>query len=229
MVKPQKYLFDTDFGPPRIKAVDMNYVADEDEIEAPPPEPAPPPPPTFSEEELTLAREQAFEAGRQSGLQEAANTLEHMVGMAMASCTHHLQGSAAAQETANELQGKYAISVALAVIRKLQPQFCRQFGLLEIEGAVKEALINLDQVPRVTIKVHPELVEALREKSEILAAQASFEGKLIVTGDPTLAPGDCKIDWGDGGAARDLARIQADIDRAVETALGALNILAEQA
>jgi hypothetical protein len=67
-------------------------VLDQEEEEAPPP-----PPPTFSEEELMLAREQAFEQGKQAGLQEAAQSLEQMIGMAMATAAHHLAAIGAAQ------------------------------------------------------------------------------------------------------------------------------------
>jgi flagellar assembly protein FliH len=223
MVKMQKYLFDTDFGAPRINVVDMGYVDDEPEdmVEA---EPEPPPPPTFSEEELGLARDQAYESGRQAGLQEAAQALQQMVGMALATCAHHLQSLNNAQTAANEALSKDAIAIALAVVKKLHPAFYRKYGVDEIVAALHDALANLDRVARITIKVHPDLVEAIREKSAVLAAESGFEGKLMVTGDAAIAIGDCRIDWGDGGAERDAKQCWADIDKAVETALGKLNL-----
>jgi flagellar assembly protein FliH len=223
MVKMQKYLFDTDFGAPRINVVDIGYPEEEPEeiVEA---EPEPPPPPTFTEEELGLARDQAFQAGRQAGVQEAAQALQQMVGMALASCAHHLQAINAAQTAANEALAKDAIAIALAVVKKLHPAFCRTHGTDEVAAAVADALANLDRVAKITVKVHPDLAGAVREKAEALVKEAGFEGKLMVTGDAAMAPGDCRLDWGDGGAERDAAQCWADIDKAVEAALGKLNI-----
>ena len=221
MAKLQKYLFDTDFGAPRIAPVDMAaYVEDEmmeQEEEAPPP-----PPPTFSEEELALAREQAFEQGRQTGLQEAAQTLEQMVGMALGTAAHHLQAIAAAQAAETETMAQEAAVIAVTIVRKLHPEFARRYGVEEIENAVMDCLSHLDRLPKVSVKVAPALVEAVKEKAKGLAQQVSFDGKLSVVGDPALAPGDCRVEWGDGGAERDQSAVWAQIDQAVEAALGNL-------
>lgn len=227
MAKLQKYLFDTDFGAPRIAPVDMAaYVEDEMMIEEE--EPPPPPPPTFSEEDLMLAREQAFEQGRQTGLQEAAQSLEQMVGMAMATAAHHLQAIGAAQAAEADSMAREAAAVAVAIVRKLHPDFARRYGVQEIEGAVLDCLSHLDRLPKVTIKVAPALLDQVKEKAKGLAAQVSFDGKLAVVGDPGLTLGDCRVEWGDGGAERDQSRVWAQIDHAVEAALGALATRTEE-
>ena len=222
MAKLQKYLFDTDFGTPRIAPVDMGYGEDAMVMEMVEEEPPPPPPPTFSEEELTLAREQAYEQGRQEGHQEAAQSLQQMVGMAMATAAHHLQGLSTAQAADAEEVARQGAAIAVAMVRKLHPEFARRFGLDEIEAAVLDCLRHLDRTPKVTIKVAPALAEAVKEKAEGLAGQAAFDGKLGVVGDASLAPGDCRVEWGDGGAERDQSRAWALIDQAVEAALGGL-------
>jgi flagellar assembly protein FliH len=222
MVKLQKFLFDTDFGMPRIAPVEMGYAEDPvmDMVEEEPP--PPPPPPTFSEEELMLAREQAREQGRQTGHQEASQSMEQMVGMAMATAAHHLQGLGAAQAADAAEVERQAVSVALAIVRKLHPEFAARFGLEEIERALRDCLGHLDHTPKITIKVAPALVEAVTEKAEVMAARASFDGKVAVIADGSLGPGDCRVEWGDGGAERDQSRAWAQIDQAVEAVLGSL-------
>ena len=219
MAKIQKYLFDTDFGMPRIAAVDMGHAETVEVIEE---EPPPPPPPTFSEEELTLAREQAYDQGRQAGHQEAAQSLEQMIGMSLATAVHHLQNLGAAQAADAENVAKEAAAVAVAIVRKLHPEFARRYGLEEVEAAVLDCLRNLDRTPKVTLKVHPELVEAVKEKIEGLAERAAFDGKLGVVADGSLGPGDCRVEWGDGGAERDQSAVWSQVDQAVEAALGAV-------
>jgi len=221
MAKLQKYLFDLDFGAPRIAPVDMAAHVD-DEIMVEEQEEEAPPPPTFSEEDLTLAREQAFEQGRQTGLQEAAQSLEQMVGMAMATAAHHLQAIGAAQAADAESLAQEAAAVAVAIVRKLHPEFARRYGVQEIESAVSDCLAHLDRLPKVTIKVAPALLDAVKEKAKGLAAQVHFDGKLAVVGEASLTLGDCRVEWGDGGAERDQSRVWAQIDQAVEAALGNL-------
>src|SRR5579859_5375967 len=221
MAKLQKYLFDLDFGAPRIAPVDMAAHVD-DEIMVEEQEEEAPPPPTFSEEDLTLAREQAFEQGRQTGLQEAAQSLEQMVGMAMATAAHHLQAIGAAQAADAESLAQEAAAVAVAIVRKLHPEFARRYGVQEIESAVSDCLAHLERLPKVTIKVAPALLDAVKEKDKGLAAQVHFDGKLAVVGEASLTLGDCRVEWGDGGAERDQSRVWAQIDQAVEAALGNL-------
>ena len=220
MVKLQKFLFDTDFGMPRIAPVDMAY--DEDEVMELVEEEPPPPPPTFSEEELTLARQQAYDQGRQAGHQEAAQSLEQMIGMALATASHHLQALGAAQAADTEEGMRQGAAIAVALVRKLHPEFARRFGLEEIEGAVLDCLRHLDRTPKVTVKVAPALVGAVKEKMGGLVQQAAFDGKLGVVGDESLTPGDCRVEWGDGGAERDQSQAWAQIDQAVEAVLGTL-------
>jgi flagellar assembly protein FliH len=169
-----------------------------------------------------LARQQAYDQGRQAGHQEAAQSLEQMIGMALGTASHHLQALGAAVAADAEQLAQQAAAIAVTMVRKLHPEFVRRYGVDEIESAVADCLSHLDQVPKVTIKVAPALVEAVKEKTEGLAEQAAFDGKLGVVGDASLTPGDCRVEWGDGGAERDQSRAWAQIDQAVETALGAL-------
>lgn len=221
MVKLQKFLFDTDFGMPRIAPVDMGY-AEDPVMEMVEEEPPAPPPPTFSEEELTLARQQAYDQGREAGHQEAAQSLEQMTGMALTTAAYHLQALGAAQAADSEEITRQGAAIAVALVRKLHPEFARRFGLEEIESAIVDCLRHLDRTPKVTVKVAPALVEAIREKIEGLARQATFDGRLGVAGDESLTPGDCRVEWNDGGAERDQSRAWAQIDQAVEAVLGAL-------
>ena len=220
MAKLQKFLFDTDFGMPRIAPVDMAAYPDDPVME--PEEPPPPPPPTFTEEELMLARQQAHEQGRMAGLQEASQMLEQTVGMALATAAHHLVSLGAAQAAETEAMGQEAAAIAVSIVKKLHPQFARRFGVAEIEAAVMDCLTHLDRVPKITIKVAPGLVDGVRDKTRGPMQQVSFDGKLLVVPDSSLAPGDCRVEWGDGGAERDQSRAWAQIDAAVEAALGAL-------
>ncbi len=220
MAKLQKYLFDHDFGAPPPRAVPDVMI--EDDFEDMPAEPEvelPPPPPTFSEEELALARQQAMEAGRQSGLQEAEAATERLVATAVETIALHLQTLAAVQEAANENRMREAVAVAIAVVRKLQPEMSRDHALDEISGVIQECLTHIEKDVRVTIRVSPVHMDSIRHYANQAAEATGFEGKLVYTADPRVAAGDCRVEWGDGGAERDQERLWTEIDAVIARAL----------
>ena len=54
-----------------------------------------------------------------------------------------------------------------------------------------------------------------KEKLEENARMRGFEGRLVVTPDEAMAPGDCRIEWADGGVNRDEAATLSAIDELV--------------
>lgn len=218
MTKLKKYLFDLNFDAPEGTASQLAggpLEADEplpDLIEEPPP-------PTFSEEELVLARDQAFEAGRQAGLQEAEATTERRVATALEAMAAQMAAITATQNQANDALLQDCIAVAATICRKILPEWCRQHGTEEIEAVVHQCLTQIDKDTRVTVRLHPDEVEPIREHAGRFVDNTSFDGKLIFTADPRINAGDCRIDWGDGGAERDQTRLTEEIDLVIARAL----------
>jgi flagellar assembly protein FliH len=217
MAKLQKYLFDVDFGARPPVPSERDAVVEL----AQGPEEAEPPPPTYSEEELALARQESFEAGRQAGLQAAAEGTKRVMATALTVMGEQLRGIESRQEAANERRLEAAVAVAVTVVRKLQPQMSRRSGVDEIIGVVEECLSYLDDDIRVTVRVNPDHLDAIRGPAQRVATAFAFPGKLAFAGDQRLEPGDCRVEWGDGGAERDQARIWAEIDGLIARATGA--------
>src|SRR3546814_3737234 len=67
----------------------------------------------------------------------------------------------------------------------------------------------------MTVRVAPNLVPEVEQRLEAAVASAGFEGRLVVAADAALGPADCGIDWGDGGAERDMDGLWREIDAAV--------------
>ena len=218
MPKLQKYTFDNDFGAPRPTAAQLAALAAaqaEEEVE--------PPPPSFSEEELALAREQAFEAGRQNGIDETEAASAHRLSLAVTEIAQQIATLSAAQNEANDILLQDAIAIAMAVVHKLQPEYSRLHGLSEIELVVRECLSHLDREMRVTVRVSPDQVDAVRDTVAGAVETIAFEGKVVCQADHRIEPGDCRLEWGDGGAERHQGHLWAQIDRVVGAALASMN------
>lgn len=224
MAKLQKYLFDMDFGIPFKPAsgppAEGSAPDDGDMMPDAIPAEEPPPPPTFSEEDLQLARDQAFETGRAAGIQEAEAMTERLLAAAEQSMADALSRIQTQQADANEQLMRDAVLVAVGVLKTLQPEMVRRHGLDEIEGLLHECLAHLDGEVKVTVRVHPEMVEAVKERAERVVQAVAFEGKLVYAADPRIASGDCRAEWGDGGAERDLSRSWTEIEAVLARALG---------
>ena len=51
-----------------------------------------------------------------------------------------------------------------------------------------------------------------------LSAQSGYEGKIVLIAEEALLPGDARVEWADGGAERDSARLWRQIDEIVARA-----------
>ncbi|MGE5548818.1 MAG: flagellar assembly protein FliH [Solirubrobacterales bacterium] len=212
----QKFMFDLDFDHPEGRPVEAELSTAPVESE---PEPDLPPPPMFTEEELGIARDAAFEEGRQAGLAEAAEMTERMVAQALTTLTGQISSIFQRQDEANDANARNAARVALAVIRKVLPAACEKHAFDEVARVVEEVVGHILDEPRIIVRLAADLVEPVRERLEAVADAHGFEGRVVVQADPRLGPGDCRVEWTDGGAERDQARLMQEIEATVERAL----------
>jgi flagellar assembly protein FliH len=113
------------------------------------------------------------------------------------------------------------VDVAVAVGRKLAAELMTREPLAGLQQLASECFQQLVSAPHIVVRVNDALFEAAREKLDALAQARGYEGRLAVLGDPDIAPGDCRIEWADGGVRRERAAIDAAIDEAVKRYLAA--------
>lgn len=211
MTVSRKFIFETDFDnyqPPEPK---LEEVAEEDE-------PVQEAAPTYSEEELARAREEAHAAGKQEGTNEAADAIDLKIASTLAAIEGSFSELFRSQEEANETTLKSAISVAATIVRKLFPSLNQKNALGEVENVVVTAMDMVMDETKVTIHINEDLKPGLEQRIETLIK--GCEGKLTVLGDAAMAPGDCRIEWNEGGAERNTDAMWKDIDLIIEKNIG---------
>jgi len=215
----RKYMFDLDFDPPPPRFPSADVPDEMTLVIEDPAEEDPEPPPTFSEEDLQLVRESAFAEGFRAGESEALDTAEGRMTEAMTRLSEAMAGLGQAQaESADEAQ-RVAARVAMAVLRKVLPAACEEHAFDEVVRTVVDCLGAVLDEPRIIVRVTEELVDPVRERLDPLVGEHGFEGRVVVQADARLPAGDCRVEWTDGGAERDQARLIADIEAAVARAL----------
>lgn len=160
-----------------------------------------------------------FAAGQQQEQQEAAKRTADALS-AIAESLGRLDGALGTIEARHETE---AVEVAVAVARKLATALVASEPFAEISALATECFHHLVSTPHIAVRVAPGIYESAKAKIEEIARSRGFEGRLAVISDESLADGDCRIEWTDGGVVRDRAATAAAIDEMVERYITARN------
>jgi flagellar assembly protein FliH len=114
-----------------------------------------------------------------------------------------------------------AVEVAVAVGRKLAPALMAREPFTEIAALASECFHQLVAAPHIAVRVNDALYATAREKLDEIVRTRAFEGRLVVLAEADVAPGDCRIEWADGGINRDGAAAEAAVGAAVAGYLSA--------
>ncbi len=109
-----------------------------------------------------------------------------------------------------------AIEVAVAVGRKLAAALVAREPFAEIAALASECFRQLVAAPHVVVRVNAALYAPTRDRLDEILRASGFEGRLVVLAEPDLAPGDCRIEWADGGVNRDSAAAETAIADTVQ-------------
>ncbi len=177
--------------------------------------------PTISLTDHAAKVAQAEVAAHARGFAEAQATAEHKAAATLERIAGLLQGldrSLAAVEARLETE---AVEIAMAVTRKLVPALIAREPLAEISELASNCFRHLVASPHVAVRVNESLHASARERLEEIIRRLGLESRLVILGEPEIAPGDCRIEWADGGICRDSAELSAAIDRAVNRYISA--------
>lgn len=213
MAVVRKFLFDRSFD---IAEPEPDAAAEAADAAGSIAEPEPPPPPTFTEEELAATRDEAFQQGREQGIREAAEGLDKAILDTLATVGERLADVLQDQANVEADARDDAVKVGLAVARKLFPDLNEKSGLGEIERVVAQAMALVLGEATLLIRVNNQLVEPLKARLETLKTRVMFRGGIAMEGRDDVPPGDCRIDWANGGATRDTAAIWQAIGSVLE-------------
>jgi len=165
------------------------------------------------------AYRKGFTAGEEQAQQEAAQRIAAALSV-IADGLGRLDSALSTIETRLETE---AVEVAVAVAAKLAPALIAREPLTEISALATECFHHLVSAPQVAVRVGPAIYDVAKAKIEEIARERGFEGRLAIVPDESLAPGDCRIEWADGGVNRDHAATTLAIDEMVGRYISARN------
>ena len=159
----------------------------------------------------SLAYRKGFAAGHAQAWSDAAQRTAAALEL-IADGLERLDKALAGIEARLETE---AVEVAVAVAGKLAPELIAREPFVEISALATETFNHLVKAPHVVVHIGADIYEGAKAKLEEIARARGFEGRLVTLPDPAMAPGDCRIEWADGGVARDRTATLAVIDDVV--------------
>lgn len=161
------------------------------------------------------AEAQAYRKGFAAGQTQAHGEADQRIAAALGVIAEgfgRLDHALSGIETRLETE---AVEVSVAVAAKLAPELVAREPFAEISALANECFHQLVAAPHVVVRIGADVFEMAKEKLEEIARAKGFEGRLVVLADEAMAPGDCKIEWADGGVNRDQAATLSAIDDVV--------------
>ncbi len=169
------------------------------------------------EDAESMAHRKGFEAGQNQARTEQNERIARALS-ALAEQATRLNGQLRDIEARLESE---AVHVAFAVASKLAPELIAREPFAEVEVLATDCFRQIIATPQISISVGNDIFEDAKQKLEDIARSRGFEGRLVVSADPSLAGGNCRIEWAEGGVVRDREATLKTIDEAVQRYIAA--------
>ncbi len=196
MAAAPKFLFNVDFGPAaEVKAPAIPAV----------------------EHEAALAEAQArgYRDGVNAAEAQARTEAERRLALAFDRIAGGIEQLRTSLKRVEDRFEAEAVEVALAVGRKLAADLIAKEPFAEISALADQCFREMIGAPHIVVRVNNALYSEAKQRLEEIARARGFEGRLVVMAESDIAPGDCRIEWADGGLKRDRAATEAQIAEAV--------------
>jgi flagellar assembly protein FliH len=190
-----KFLFDVDFAPSAERKPAI----------------------TLADHTLKIAEAEkvAYDSGYSAAQKDAKVESDRRIATALERiATAIATGNSALKAIETRLECE-AVEVAVAVGRKLAPALMAREPFAEIAALAANCFRQLVATPHIAVRVNDTLYSTTQEKLDEIMRSRGFEGRLVVLAESDIAPGDCRIEWADGGLNRDSAAADAEIGKAV--------------
>lgn len=170
--------------------------------------------------EVETARQEGFGAGYAEG-QEAARAeanaaLVHMAGL----ISQQAERLLATQAERTDLIEASAAVLAATMARRLAGAALAEKPQALIEHAARECIMHARSAPHLAVRVNEAHIDSAEQLFGRLTRESGYAGKVIILGEPDIAPGDARFEWADGGVVIDRAALDKQIDSVIGQVLG---------
>lgn len=178
-----------------------------------------PPPPTFSEDELSAAKQIAFSEGRKMEAQEQQKSREKYIAGQMEIIAKHIGALHATEQARSKQFEKEAIELTICIFQKLFPLLQQHIGIDQLKESIESIIKNQESQKTINVFVHPADLDEISAHVAVLKAKGHTEESIRVEADEALTPGSCRIGWAHGGAIKNPATVAEEIHARLQQVL----------
>lgn len=151
---------------------------------------------------MVRARQEGFDAGRRVGKAEAEATAaesdQRRQSEAVEAVATHVDDLMRGMDRHVATLERQVLTFVLAVFEKIFPEVMSGRGAARAEAEAQSALELALGTSSLQIFLPPEEREGMGQRLELAARELGHEGRVEVLGDPSLKPGDARIEWDNG-------------------------------
>lgn len=167
----------------------------------------------FTQDDVDAARMWGVEEGRELEEGRCAQSLQAIASQMQ------LILSRLAHESASLRAG--AAHLAIAAASRIAGEALKSYPMETIEQLAAEAIQDLRDQPRFSVRCDPAIVEDLAGRLETMARDQGYDGAIMVRGSAELRSADVRLEWGTGAIERSAAEIETRLDEIVARWLAA--------
>lgn len=161
----------------------------------------------FSQDDLDEAVAKAKEEAYAQGLLAAQNSDTNRQNTLLEEIKNQLSLVFADNQQSGETQELNALRFLAAALHKLLPGLEKIDGISEIKQFLDDNFAQLSSQKSLAFFFHPDAAKQVAPLIEKLAEHHDFEGKISIHKDDNLGFSDCRIEWKDGYAERNTAKL----------------------
>lgn len=161
----------------------------------------------FSQDDLDDAVAKAKEEAYAQGLLAAQNNDTNRQNTLLEEIKNQLSLVFAESQQSSETQELNALRFLAAALHKLLPSLEKIDSISEIKQFLDDNFAQLSSQKSLAFFFHPDAAKQAAPLIEKLAAHHDFEGKISIHKDDNLGLSDCRIEWKDGYAERNTAKL----------------------
>jgi flagellar assembly protein FliH len=170
--------------------------------------------------DVEAAREQGYAdgvaEGRRAAQAEHNAALTHMAGV----LAQQAQALLAAQDERQAELEAAAAALAVTIGRRIAGAALADRPAAVLEQAARECVVHARNAPHIAVRVNEAKVAEVEAMFGKLTRESGYAGKVIILGEPEIAPGDGRLEWADGGVVVDRGALDAAIADACRRILG---------